>query len=37
MESAIQTTLDCYKSCLETKKYCLQKGGKHADPKHIQA
>lgn len=37
MNRTIQEVLDCYKMCIETKMYCLEKGGKHADPKHIQA
>lgn len=37
MDQSIKTAFDCYKICLETKKYCLQKGGEHANPEHIQA
>lgn len=33
----IQDCLDCYRVCLETKAYCLEKGGEHAAPSHIQS
>jgi hypothetical protein len=36
MRQCIQNCLDCHRVCLETVAYCLQKGGKHADPKHLR-
>ncbi len=35
MASCISNCLDCHRSCLETVKHCLQKGGDHAKPDHI--
>lgn len=31
----IDTCLMCYKACSQALAYCLDKGGKYADPKHI--
>lgn len=44
MSMGLSTSIEsCIKSCLETYKisssllsHCLEKGGKHADPKHIK-
>lgn len=36
METCIQDCLDCYRVCMETKNYCLEQGGKHAEPEHIK-
>ena len=35
MEQCIDECLNCHRVCLETVQYCLQQGGKHADPRHI--
>lgn len=34
-QACIQDCLECYSTCLETVNYCLQQGGKHATPEHI--
>ena len=31
----IQECTDCHHVCLETVRYCLEQGGKHAAPEHI--
>lgn len=36
MEQCIQNCLDCYRICLETISYCLEKGGKEAEPAHVR-
>ena len=36
MERCIQNCLACYRICLETINYCLEKGGRHAEPGHIR-
>lgn len=36
MEACIQICWDCYKICSQILSHCLEKGGKHADPKHIK-
>lgn len=37
MEQAIQACLECQGICLETSLlYCLEVGGKHAEPTHIR-
>ena len=36
MEQCIQECLSCHRVCLETLTYCLQKGGKHAEAKHVR-
>lgn len=35
MQACIEDCLDCHSICLETITYCLEQGGKHADPEHI--
>lgn len=37
MEKCISNCTECHKICLETAVYCLTKGGKHAEARHIQA
>ena len=37
MRSCIDECLDCYASCVETKSHCTTMGGKHAEPKHLNA
>jgi len=37
MEQCIDDCLDCHSICLETSmSYCLEMGGKHAEPKHMR-
>lgn len=36
MHECIERCSDCHDVCLETETYCLQQGGKHADPDHIR-
>lgn len=36
LEACIQNCLDCFQICSHTLVHCLEKGGKHADPKHIK-
>lgn len=35
MEDCIQNCWNCYQICVETRNYCLEKGGEHANPSHI--
>lgn len=35
-EDCINSCQECYSACFEAVNYCLQKGGKHADPTHIR-
>jgi hypothetical protein len=35
MQRCIQECLNCHSICLQTAAYCLQMGGKHADPRHM--
>lgn len=36
MQTCIQNCLDCYQVCSHLVEHCLQKGGTHADSKHIK-
>lgn len=36
MQHCIDNCLKCYEVCRKTIHYCLGKGGKHADPAHIE-
>ena len=36
MQECIQNCSDCHRICVETVAYCLQMGGKHAEPAHIR-
>ena len=36
MQTCIQNCLDCFQECSHLIDHCLQKGGIHADPKHIK-
>jgi len=36
MQQCIDACLRCYKTCLKTIPYCLQMGGSHAAPDHIE-
>jgi hypothetical protein len=36
MQLCIDNCTKCYQSCVRTMAYCLDKGGDHADSKHIQ-
>ncbi len=35
LDQCIKDCLDCYKTCITTMSHCLEKGGKHAEAKHI--
>lgn len=35
MRNDIDVMLDCYLSCTKTITHCLEQGGEHADPRHI--
>lgn len=36
IQHCIQNCLDCHRVCVETVAYCLQQGGRHAEPAHIR-
>lgn len=36
MRQCIENCLQCHRVCVETLAYCLQKGGKHAEAKHLR-
>jgi hypothetical protein len=36
MQQCIQACLECSRSCLETVTYCLRKGGRHAEERHVR-
>ena len=36
MDKAIQSAAECHRICLETITHCMNMGGEHADPKHLQ-
>jgi tagatose-1,6-bisphosphate aldolase non-catalytic subunit AgaZ/GatZ len=36
LDNAIGNTLECYKVCEETLKYCHGQGGEHVNPSHIK-
>src|SRR5690606_9960360 len=36
IQTCIQNCTECHRICLETAAYCLQKGGKHAEPNHVR-
>ena len=36
MLACIQVCSDCHKACLQTIPYCLQAGGRHAEPNHVR-
>lgn len=35
MKRCIKSCLDCFSSCEQTASYCVEKGGKHAEPAHV--
>lgn len=35
MRKEVYETLDCYHVCTETIQHCIEMGGKHAEPKHL--
>ena len=35
MQQCIQECTSCHAVCVTTKAHCLQKGGKHAEPRHV--
>jgi hypothetical protein len=36
MLACIEVCNDCRRACMETAMYCLQQGGRHAEPNHIR-
>ena len=36
LEQCIDNCRQCHETCLRTISYCLQQGGKHAEPSHIR-
>jgi hypothetical protein len=36
MEKCIHNCEECHDVCIQTMTYCLQMGGKHAEPSHIR-
>lgn len=36
IQTCVQNCTECHRICLETAAYCLQKGGKHAEPNHVR-
>lgn len=36
VQQCIDNCLNCYRMCLETLAYCLEKGGAYADPERIK-
>jgi hypothetical protein len=36
IQNCIVDCLNCYQVCMETITYCLEKGGKHAEPEHMK-
>lgn len=36
MQRCIQECLNCHSICLQSVTYCLQMGGKHAEPSHVR-
>jgi hypothetical protein len=36
LEQCIDNCQQCHEVCLRTVNYCLQKGGRHAEPAHIR-
>ena len=32
----IQNCQDCHRACLQTLTYCMQRGGRHAEPEHLR-
>ena len=36
VKSCIENCLECFQICAQTMVYCLEKGGKHADLRHIK-
>ena len=35
LESCIDECRACHQLCVETIRYCLEKGGRHANPQHV--
>ena len=35
MDECIRNCTDCHALCVATIRYCLEQGGRHADPAHI--
>jgi hypothetical protein len=36
MKACIDECEKCHRVCVETSRYCLEKGGRHAAPEHIR-
>ncbi len=36
MQSCIENCTDCHRVCVETVGHCLEKGGRHAEARHIR-
>jgi hypothetical protein len=36
MQRCTEDCLACYRACIETSVHCLQKGGDHAEARHLQ-
>ena len=36
MQDCLRNCLKCYQMCMQTINYCLEKGGKHAEPERIK-
>ena len=36
MDQCIDNCTECHRVCLETAVYCLTKGGKHAEARHVR-
>ncbi|CAL1239474.1 four-helix bundle copper-binding protein [Candidatus Methylocalor cossyra] len=36
LQACIQECVDCHRACLETAAYCLEQGGRHAEPDHLR-
>ncbi|KZL49141.1 ferredoxin [Nodularia spumigena CENA596] len=36
IKECIQNCLDCHSICLNTVTFCLEQGGRHAEPNHIR-
>lgn len=36
MEQCIANCLECHRTCEQTLTYCISKGGKHVEPKHVE-
>ena len=37
MQECIRNCSDCHNTCVQAIGYCLQKGGRHAEPAHLKS